>query len=55
MVDFVNTFLDFFGWNYEMVTVLDLVNNLVRLGVGSAFFVFLLNYPAKFIGRRRMF
>lgn len=55
MHDIVITLLDWFGWNSDMVTVADLINNFVRLGVGSCLLVFLLNYPAKFMGKRRFF
>lgn len=55
MNEIVNTLLEWFGWQSNMQTVADLINNLVRLGVGSCLLVFLLNYPAKFIGKRRFF
>lgn len=52
MTDLVSVFLDMFGWSSEMATVGDLINNIVRLGVGCGIFVFIIRMPSIFLGRR---
>lgn len=52
MTDVVAVFLDMFGWSYDMITIADVINNIVRLGVGIGIFVFLMKFPAIFLGRR---
>ena len=50
--DVVSVFLDMFGWSYDMITIADVINNIVRLGLGIGIFVFLMKFPAIFLGRR---
>lgn len=52
MTDVVAVFLEMFGWSSDMFTVADVINNIVRLGVGIGIFVFLMKFPAIFLGRR---
>lgn len=52
MTDLVSVFLDMFGWSADMSTVGDVINNIVRLGVGIGIFVFIIRMPAIFLGRR---
>ena len=52
MTDVVAVFLDMFGWSYDMITIADVINNIVRLGLGIGIFVFLMKFPAIFLGRR---
>lgn len=52
MTDVVVVFLDMFGWSYDMLTIADVINNFVRLGLGIGIFVFLMKFPALFLGRR---
>lgn len=52
MTDVVSVFLDMFGWSYDMITIADVINNIVRLGVGIGVFVFVMKMPAIFLGRR---
>ena len=52
MTDVVAVFLDMFGWSYDMLTVADVINNIVRLSVGIGVFVFVMKMPAIFLGRR---
>ena len=52
MTDVVAVFLEMFGWSYDMSTVADVINNIVRLGVGIGVFVFVMKMPAIFLGRR---
>ena len=42
MTDVVAVFLDMFGWSYDMITIADVINNIVRLaiGIGVPLFVF---------------
>ena len=51
MTDVVSVFLDMFGWSYDMITIADVINNIVRLAVGIGVFVFLMKMPAIFLGR----
>ena len=52
MTDVVSDFLDMFGWSYDMITIADVINNIVRLAVGIGVFVFVMKMPAIFLGRR---
>lgn len=52
MTDVVSVFLDMFGWSYDMFTVADVINNVVKLAVGIGVFVFIMKMPAIFLGRR---
>lgn len=52
MTDVVAVFLEMFGWSYDMLTISDVINNIVRLGLGIGIFVFLMKFPAIFLGRR---
>lgn len=52
MTDVVSAFLAMFGWSYDMLTVVDVINNVVKLGVGIGVFVFVMKMPAIFLGRR---
>lgn len=52
MTDVVAVFLDMFGWSYEMITIADVINNIVRLAIGIGVFVFVMKMPAIFLGRR---
>ena len=52
MTDVVSAFLAMFGWSYDMFTVADVINNIVRLGVGVGVFVFIMKMPGIFLGRR---
>lgn len=52
MTDVVAVFLDMFGWSYDMITVADVINNIVRLAIGIGVFVFVMKMPAIFLGRR---
>lgn len=52
MTDVVSVFLDMFGWSYDMFTVADVINNIVRLGIGVGIFVFIMKMPSIFLGRR---
>lgn len=52
MTDVVSVFLDMFGWSNDMITIADVINNIVRLGLGIGIFVFLMKFPAIFLGRR---
>ena len=51
MTDGVSVFLDMFGWSYDISTVADVINNIVRLGLGIGIFVFIMKMPAIFLGR----
>lgn len=51
MTDVVSVFLDMFGWSYDMLTVVDVINNFVRLAIGIGIFVFIMKMPAIFLGR----
>ena len=51
MTDVVSVFLDMFGWSYDMLTVADVINNIVRLAIGIGIFVFIMKMPAIFLGR----
>lgn len=51
MTDVVAVFLDMFGWSYDMITIADVINNIVRLAVGIGIFVFIMKMPAIFLGR----
>ena len=51
MTDVVSVFLDMFGWSYDMLTVVDLINNVVKLAVGIGIFVFIMKMPGIFLGR----
>ena len=51
MTDVVSVFLDMFGWSYDMLTVADVINNIVRLSVGIGVFVFIMTIPAIFLRR----
>ena len=42
MTDVVAVFLDMFGWSYDMLTVVDVINNFVRLAIGIGIFVVIL-------------
>lgn len=52
MTDVVAVFLDMFGWSYDMLTVVDVINNFVRLAIGIGIFVFIMKMPSIFLGRR---
>lgn len=52
MTDVVAVFLNMFGWSYDMLTVVDVINNFVRLAIGIGVFVFVMKMPAIFLGRR---
>ena len=52
MTDVVSVFLDMFGWSYDMLTVVDVINNFVRLAIGIGIFVFIMKMPGIFLGRR---
>ena len=52
MTDVVAVFLDMFGWSYDMITIADVINNIVRLAIGIGVFVFVMKMPAIFLGRR---
>lgn len=53
MTDVVAVFLDMFGWSYDMLTVVDVINNFVRLAIGIGIFVFIMKMPPSiFLGRR---
>ena len=52
MKDVVAVFLDMFGWSNDMITIADVINNIVRLAVGIGVFVFVMKMPAIFLGRR---
>lgn len=52
MTDVVAVFLEMFGWSYDMITIADVINNIVRLAVGIGVFVFVMKMPAIFLGRR---
>lgn len=52
MTDIVSIFLQMFGWSFEMVTVGDVINNLVHLAVGIGIFIFIMRLPSIFLGRR---
>lgn len=52
MTDVVAVFLDMFGWSYDMITIVDVINNFVRLAIGIGVFVFVMKMPAIFLGRR---
>ena len=52
MTDVVSVFLEMFGWLYDMITIADVINNIVRLAVGMGVFVFVMKMPAIFLGRR---
>lgn len=51
MTDVVSAFLDMFGWSYDMITIADVINNIVRLAIGIGVFVFVMKMPAIFLGR----
>ena len=51
MTDVVAVFLEMFGWSNDMITIADVINNIVRLGVGVGIFVFIMKMPAIFLGR----
>lgn len=51
MTDVVSAFLDMFGWSYDMITIADVINNIVRLGIGVGIFIFIMKMPAIFLGR----
>lgn len=51
MTDVVAVFLDMFGWSYDMITIADVINNFVRLGLGIGIFIFIMKMPAIFLGR----
>lgn len=51
MTDVVAVFLDMFGWSYDMITIADVINNIVRLAIGIGVFVFVMKMPAIFLGR----
>ena len=51
MTDVVSVFLDMFGWSHDMITIADVINNIVRLAVGIGVFVFVMKMPAIFLGR----
>lgn len=52
MTDVVAVFLDMFGWSYDMITIVDVINNFVRLAIGIGIFVFIMKMPGIFLGRR---
>lgn len=52
MTDVVAVFLDMFRWSYDMLTVVDVINNFVRLAIGIGIFVFIMKMPSIFLGRR---
>ena len=52
MTDVVSVFLDMFGWSYDMFTVADVINNVVKLAVGIGVLVFVMKMPGIFLGRR---
>lgn len=52
MTDIVSIFLDMFGWSSDMVTVADVINNIVHLAVGIGIFIFIMRLPSIFLGRR---
>ncbi len=52
MTDVVAVFLEMFGWSYDMITIADVINNIVRLAIGIGVFVFVMKMPAIFLGRR---
>lgn len=52
MTDVVSAFLDMFGWSYDMITIADVINNIVRLAIGIGVFVFVMKMPSIFLGRR---
>ena len=52
MTDVVAVFLDMFGWSNNMITIADVINNIVRLAVGIGVFVFVMKMPSIFLGRR---
>lgn len=52
MTDVVAVFLEMFGWSYDMFTVADVINNVVKLAVGIGVFVFIMKMPGIFLGRR---
>lgn len=52
MTDVVAVFLDMFGWSNDMITIADVINNIVRLAVGIGVFVFVMKMPSIFLGRR---
>lgn len=52
MTDVVAVFLEMFGWSYDMSTISDVINNIVRLAIGIGVFVFVMKMPAIFLGRR---
>lgn len=51
MTDVVAVFLDMFGWSNDMITIADVINNIVRLAVGIGVFVFVMKMPSIFLGR----
>ncbi len=52
MTDVVAVFLEMFGWSNDMITIADVINNIVRLAIGIGVFVFLMKMPGIFLGRR---
>lgn len=52
MTDVVAVFLEMFGWSNDMITIADVINNVVKLAVGIGVFVFVMKMPAIFLGRR---
>lgn len=51
MTDVVAVFLEMFGWSNDMITIADVINNIVRLAIGIGVFVFVMKMPAIFLGR----
>lgn len=51
MTDVVSVFLEMFGWSNDMITIADVINNIVRLAIGIGVFVFVMKMPAIFLGR----
>lgn len=51
MTDVVAVFLEMFGWSNDMITIADVINNIVRLAIGIGIFVFIMKMPAIFLGR----
>lgn len=46
MTDVVAVFLEMFGWSNDMITIADVINNIVRLAIGIGIFVFIMKMPA---------
>jgi len=55
MNEIITEFLTWIDWNNDIVTIADLINNVVRLAVGVGLFTFILKLPAAFCGNSAKF